>query len=224
MQRTTTRTAIIGALVMFSSGWTAPAHASIVLTTPAGLAPGDQFRFVFVTEGTTDAISADITSYDNFINNPFYAATYEGTTVSWLAIVSTPTVNAIDHIGKTDTPVYLVDGTQVTTSTTGSGLWSGSLEHPINEDVNGDRISGSGFVWTGTNADGTGAQGDGGFGSTLGYGGFPLAGLSTSTERTSMTSDTTSVGTNLSLYAISNILVVPQAIPGACTLILLSAE
>ncbi len=137
MRPPTTRTAMVAALLMIGGGWMAPAHAGIVLTTPAGLAPGDQFRFVFVTDGTTTAASTDITTYDTFVQSQAGGATYNGLAVTWLAIGSTSTVNAIDHIGQTDTPVYLVDGTMVTTSTTATGLWSGSLIHAINEDING---------------------------------------------------------------------------------------
>ncbi len=35
----------------------------IALSTPAGLSPGESFRFVFVTDGTTDASSSSIAYY-----------------------------------------------------------------------------------------------------------------------------------------------------------------
>jgi hypothetical protein len=43
------------------------AKAGTVLPTPAGLASGDRFRFVFITDGTT-AISPSIATYNNFVN------------------------------------------------------------------------------------------------------------------------------------------------------------
>jgi hypothetical protein len=55
----------------------------ISLTTPAGLNPGDTFRFVFVTTGTIDAISSDIEVYNRFVNTQAAGATYGGSTVSW---------------------------------------------------------------------------------------------------------------------------------------------
>jgi hypothetical protein len=59
-------------------------------------------------------------------------------------------------VGPTATPVYLADGTLVTTSTTSTGLWSGSISHPIAEDLSGLGIhSGSTGVWTGTNTNGS---------------------------------------------------------------------
>ena len=63
---------------------------------------------------------------------------YNGVTVTWDAIGSTRSVSAINNIGQTNTPVYMNDGsTLVTTSTTPTGLWSGSLLHSIDEDVSG---------------------------------------------------------------------------------------
>jgi hypothetical protein len=122
------------------------------LATPAGLTPGEQFRFVMVTNGTTLANSPDIGFYDTFVNNPGESATYAGATITWRAIGTTATVFAIDHIGQTDTPVYLPDGTLVTTSTTTSGLWSGTLHHAIDEYLNS--VPASTGVWTGTGPDG----------------------------------------------------------------------
>ena len=128
------------------------AEAGSVLETPAGLKPGDQFRIVFATDGTTMATSTTITDYDKFVTNQAQGATYNGQTVQWLAIVSVEFTNAIDHIGETSTPVYLTNGIQVTTSTTASGMWSGALGSPIYTDLNGQLVHGQ--IWTGTNADG----------------------------------------------------------------------
>ncbi len=71
------------------------------IATPTGLNPGDQFRIVFVTQGTTAANSSDISTYDTFVTNQANSATYNGATITWQAIGSTPSVNAIDHIGVT---------------------------------------------------------------------------------------------------------------------------
>ena len=96
----------------------------MILQTPAGLTFGDQFRFVFVTDGDTTATSTNISDYDNFVQSQAGGATYNGVVVNWLAIGSTESVNAIDHIEQTSTPVYLANGTLVTNSTTAAGLWS----------------------------------------------------------------------------------------------------
>ncbi len=67
-------------------------------------------------------------------------ATYNGVVVNWLAIGSTDSVDAIDHVGQAITPVYLSDGTLVTTTTTTAGLWSGTLLHQINLDLAGNPV------------------------------------------------------------------------------------
>ncbi len=82
-------------------------------------------------------------------------ATYDGSAVNWVAIGSTSSVSAINNVGQTATPVYLADGTLVTTSTTSTGLWSGSLLNPIDEDLSGMGLhSGSTGVWSGSNTAG----------------------------------------------------------------------
>ena len=45
------RFAAVTAILWFAFGVGGPAEAGSILTTPMGLSPGEQFRFVFVTEG-----------------------------------------------------------------------------------------------------------------------------------------------------------------------------
>src|SRR5262249_43326227 len=147
--RYTTSAAILSLLL----GLASPAHAGgVVLQTPNGLKPGDQFRIVFVTASSTSQTSSEIKTYDSFVNtdisNAGGVSDNNHPVTGWLAIGSTATANAIDHIGKTDTPVYLVDGIEVATDTKSTGLWSGSLLNPINEHINGQLALG--LVWTGT--------------------------------------------------------------------------
>ncbi len=138
--------------IAFGAGVRAEA-GGIALTTPAGLSPGDSFRFVFLTHGGTTATSTNISDYDAFVNAQAGGATYNGSVVTWLAIGSTSSVNAIDHIGQSPiSGVYLADGTLVTPSTTSSGLWSGSLDTAITNDLSGP--IGSVFTWTGTSSAG----------------------------------------------------------------------
>jgi PEP-CTERM motif len=130
----------------------------IVLNTPAGLSPGDSFRFAFVTDGTTGATSTNIADYNNFVNAQAGGATYNGSVVTWDAIATTSSVNAIDNIGQSPiSGVYLANGTLVTTSTTISGLWNPLLSPLINQDLSGVTFPSSGtiIVWTGTTPDGT---------------------------------------------------------------------
>ena len=152
VSRRNSRFLTVALMLWIGFGALGQAEAGVVLQTPAGLKPGDQFRIVFATDGTTMATSTTITDYDKFVTNQAQGATYNGQTVQWLAIVSVEFTNAIDHIGESTSPIYLANGTQVTTSTTASGLWSGALESPIFTDLNGQLVHGQ--IWTGTNADG----------------------------------------------------------------------
>ncbi len=90
------------------------------------------------------------------MNSQAAGATYAGSVVNWEVIGSTASVSAINNVGQTTTPVYLADGTLVTTSTTSTGLWSGSISNPIDEDLSGLGVqTGSTGVWTGTNTNGS---------------------------------------------------------------------
>ncbi len=133
----------------------------LALSTPGGLTPGESFRFVFLTDGTTDATSSSIDYYNTFVTNDAISeagggtsvVTYNGVTLTWKAIASTPYVAAITNIGTYGVPVYLASGTQVTSSDNASGLWSGSLTNSISQDLHGNYSSG--LVWTGTTLFGT---------------------------------------------------------------------
>ena len=45
------------------------ARADLIIATPSGLNPGNQFRIVFLTVATTEATSSDIAYYNTFVNN-----------------------------------------------------------------------------------------------------------------------------------------------------------
>jgi len=140
-------------------GTAASAEQIISLSTPAGLTPGDHFRFLFLTAGTTDATSTDIAAYNSFVNSEAGGATYGGSTVTWKAIGSTSTVDARDNVGGfgDSEPVYLVNGTlfakDLTTNAANNGLWSGVV---LTQPKIG--IDGSVFqnvrVWTGSSLSG----------------------------------------------------------------------
>jgi hypothetical protein len=143
----------------------APVHAdAISLTTPAGLNPGDRFRFGFVTSGTISTATltgpaTDITTYDSFVTAQAGGATYNGLVVDWKAIGSTSTVDARDHVGGygTNVPVYLVNGNRIADdlTTNAGGLWGGSLLGTYQFDVGIDGSVIGDYVWTGTYDDGT---------------------------------------------------------------------
>ena len=152
--RQTVQLALAAAVLWIGFGVGSQAEAGgISLKTPARLSPGDSFRFVFVTDGSTDESSANISDYNSFVNAQAGGATYNGSLVKWVAIGSTSTVNAINNVGQFAFPVYLADGTLVTTTTTNTGLWSGTLQHPIDEDLSGG-LHEFLAIYTGTSATG----------------------------------------------------------------------
>jgi hypothetical protein len=141
--------------LVLALGLVAGARADVM--TPPGLLPGQQFRIVFVTTTTTDATSADLPGhYDPIVQGDANAAglgQYAGSPVTWEAIGSTATVNAITRLPATGVPIFLPDGTEVVPS--GAALWnttSIALLHAISETATG-ALSEAG-VWTGTDPDG----------------------------------------------------------------------
>jgi len=64
----TGRFALVTAMLWLAFGAGGRAVADLELSNPAGLTPGESFRFVFVTDGTTTATSSDINYYNNFVN------------------------------------------------------------------------------------------------------------------------------------------------------------
>jgi PEP-CTERM motif len=208
------RFAIVATVLWLVSGLGGRAEAGIILQTPAGLNPGDQFRFVFVTDGSRDATSTNVADYDSFVNAEAGGATYNGVVVNWLAIGSTDSVDAIDHVGQAAAPVYLSDGTLVTTSTTAAGLWSRTLVHAISLDLAGNPVPPFTFVWTGTNPFGTG------FGGPLGSA-TPQTGSPFDTFDSWVASGRSPGGDLRPLYGISSVLAVPQSVPEPSTLTML---
>jgi len=147
-------------LVSCATAGTAAA-VPVDLSTPSGLNPGDTFRFLFVTQGTTTATSSAIADYDTFVNGQAGGATYGGTTVTWKAIGSTGSVNARDHVGGfgSSVPIYLPNGTKLANDmTTGAGgLWSGSLLAAPLGYIDGTAADMFPLLFTGSESDGLAA-------------------------------------------------------------------
>ena len=133
------------------------ARAALV-TVPAGLNPGDQYRLVFLTSTQRDAESSNLADYNAFATSaalavPELAAL--GTT--WSVIGSVSGIDARDNTGTNPTissgvPFYRLDGALVAHDN--NDLWDGSPTAAINVDENGNAL-GTTWVWTGTNTDGT---------------------------------------------------------------------
>jgi hypothetical protein len=149
--------------LVLALGLVAGARADVM--TPPGLLPGQQFRIVFVTATTTLPISADLTGhYDPIVQGDAAAAglgQYAGQPLTWEAIGSTSTVNAISRLPADGVPIFLPSGTEVAPS--GAALWNTSnvpLLHPINTTASGGpppNPLGTFTAWTGTTAGGLSA-------------------------------------------------------------------
>lgn len=117
------------------------AHAVDILT-PAGLCPGDTFRFIFVSTSTRNGSSRNIGVYDALVQTDAASYTYQGTLITVKAVASKSSVNARDNVGGLDTavPVYLVTGTLVASNlgTWTGGLWSNSIAVPIDKKRDGN--------------------------------------------------------------------------------------
>ena len=97
------RIVLLSVLVSVVGPWSAGSARADFMLVPADingnqLRPGDQFRVVFLSSATRDAQSTDIADYDQFITDLAVAAgldTYFGSPVTWQALGSTATVDAI---------------------------------------------------------------------------------------------------------------------------------
>lgn len=200
-----------------------PARADLMIATPSGLNPGDQFRIVFLTVGTTQATSSDIGYYNTFVGNDAInqaggvgnSVVYGSTVLTWTAIASTNAISAITNIGSFGVPVYLASGTRVTSSDTATGLWSGSLLAPINEFLTAPFFFDT-SVWTGTLPNGSDA-GSFTLGSGSGFGSTP--GLSNKSNSEWVETGATPSSFSNNMYGISQVLTaVPE--PSTCGLAL----
>ena len=189
------------------------------------VAPGETFRWVFVTSRVTDLgdwrnYRDDIDYYNDFVDPTGAIASTAITGVeskatigdiAWTAIASVPDVDARVNIGSTDSSIFTVLGDQVANST--ADLFDGSILVPINVTETGSSYSGE--VWTGSNADGTGQE-NRQLGSSLAY---PITGHSTAVD-----SDWLNYYIacpyleQLPVYAISEELTAAVPVPGAMLL------
>ena len=182
------------------------------IATPTGLNPGDQFRIVFLTSSQTIAKTSDLSTYDNFVSSNATGYTYGGNSPTWQAIVSSPTIDARDHIGLLSTsviPLYTVDGTKVSTG----NLWSGTLLSPINRYIDGSTHNYG--AYTGTKADGTKSNPVGPVGTD-----WTNIGLSNATNSQWIAWTQADPVSLRNLYGISDVLTVPAAVPEPSTVML----
>jgi hypothetical protein len=110
-----------------------------------------QAQRVFVTSGTYNGDLNDTTGADSMCQQIAQSVGLGGT---WLAWISDSDTSPLSRFTQYSYQYCLVDGTQVAADWT--GLTSGSLENNgINLDQQGNAVTGSVYVWTATNPDGS---------------------------------------------------------------------
>lgn len=197
----------------------APRSYAESFTVPPGLAPGSQYRLVFVTADFYHVTSTAISTYNTDVNNEADAvAALHALGTTWLAIGSTDAVNAIDNIGQDPgVPIYNLQGQLVAKDATSNsgGLFSSALVNPVAYDENGHAPQE--YVATGSLSDGDSPPPGSALGDTS-----ILAGFSGSTDHGFLFSTFYVSPTNLQLplYAVSEELTVPT-VPEPSTLLLL---
>ena len=134
---------------------------------PADLGAGEQFRLMFVSSTTRDALSTDIADYNTFVRTRAAAGVTAMQTYAndFTALVSTASVNArantLTRATDTDAPIYRArsgtvsanDRVAVDYADFYDGTWPTSA---IGYDESGTLVNiGLQHFWTGTNVDGT---------------------------------------------------------------------
>ena len=209
---------ILSGVALAATLGTAGAAQAALVVVPTDLAPGAQYRLVFVTDGTRDATSTNINDYNNFVTNQATGGTpgidtaldtalngagFDLSTITWKAIGSTSAVAARDNTGtnpsSTGVPIYLIDGNRVANDN--SDLWDESIQHPINNSNLGNSLST--YVWTGSDAQGF-AHGASPLGGTTVF-----AGYSPASQTYHFHDFPVLPGNPLPLYAMSSVLTVP---------------
>ena len=115
---------------------------------------GDPYRLFFMTSGTTTAESADITTYDAFVQGLADASTaYNMSPATWKVFGSTDAADVVDHnsINWTELspgdPIYQLDGTTLVAKDFQAMCTSGQNMQPLLSDT-GDSVGGT-QPWTG---------------------------------------------------------------------------
>ena len=155
---------------------------AVTLAVFAVPAQASLYRLVFTGTVSHDALSTDIETYNAHMQGLADAANIGMGGIygdlEWKVIGSTETVAARDNTGTNPdvdgvgVPIYLVDGTTLVASNN-ADLWDGTIAHSIDQDENGGAGYAHLWVFSGTNLDGTSADGSG---STYGPFGLEIGG------------------------------------------------
>jgi len=209
------------------------------ITLPTGLAPGAQYRLVFVTSTGVATPKATIDFYNTFVTNvalarPELAAL--GTTwrviASRKAIGATPAIDARDNtdtnpfVDGVGVPIYTLGDTKVADNN--ADLWDGTIDSGISFNERGDVVvprplpNLTDQVWTGTRVNGTRDAFPFGGGPANRFVRFGRAGATDGLWVTWSVSQQIPHNLTRTLYAMSGVLTVPGVVPEPSTLVLSS--
>ena len=182
---------------------------AVPVLVPPSLSPGAPYHLVFVSSTSNTASLGGIAGADALVQGLADAAGIGVTQgITWQAILSDSTTNAITRFNPATVPIYDTQGNRVAVN--GPALWntaSVALENPISFDETG----GTGTfieVWTGTTAAGTLQLADSDW-TTANPGDSATSGLAGSTAATWMNLIPTAENVPQSIYAVSSRLIAP---------------
>ena len=110
---------------------------SEIVTVPTGLSPGDEYRLVFITSTKTNALSSDISYYNDFVMaraNSVPGLSEIGST--WRVIGSTSSISAKSNTNTDDSPagpngppIFRLDGMSIANNY--DDLLDGAILNPL---------------------------------------------------------------------------------------------
>lgn len=131
--------------------------AGAALYVPTGLAPGETYQLVFLSSAGTTATSADIGTYNAFVQALADAEGMGATAgIAWTAIASTPTVDANVN-ALVSAKVFNMNDELVAGGY--ADFWDGTHATGVGIDYEEDGTGRSANVWTGSTTGGTRATG-----------------------------------------------------------------
>ncbi len=203
------------ALVLMA-GLTAEARASLMVSTPAGVGPGQSFIVTFVDTTIGHATSTSISDYNALITTAAANITYSGGTISaWQILGATATADPAASAFSSTLPIYDDLGHKLGTS---GSEWLSSGSVPDYSQA-GTGASGR-PTWTGLLASGAAASGDTLGASNVTYG-YPEPGAIGALSGGGLNSGTTAGSGYGVYYGFATFTVTPTPEPGTFTLSLL---
>jgi hypothetical protein len=194
----------------------APVHAAVVIPTPAGVAPGQQFIILLETSGTTTATSTDINTYNGFVQSAVVAAglTYNGSAGTWSALGATHGANNMTALTTSSVPVFNVNGGAIVSA---ASKLVNNHTYSSAPDVTELGTVGGPFTWTGIFANSGGATATT---TALGDSNVTAGDPTGMDSNTAFSSQLGSNGLGEHLYGFATFTAVPE--PSACLLMALA--